>query len=267
MFVSTAIPMNLQLFSDTGASAGAVAEPQGQGIEPSGAAASPEPQGSAGQPSQEPGASGAVAEPDKVEKAFAARLAAEKAKIEGQFKPYLSVIEEAAKEFGFNSVDEYLKAYENAKTNKAIQKEADKYQASPELIKRIQDAEAKLAAYEQEKQQMSQKQWEAKVKADILSVVESAKKEGVTLTEEQILGAMVEENIADPSKVYKLRFKPETNVEELKQKAIAEYIENIKNGRAPVEGGGASPVVVSQSPKTFEDARKGAFEMLRAARK
>lgn len=56
------------------------------------------------------------------------------------------------------------------------------------------------------------------------------------------------------------------NVEELKQQAVKEYIENLKKGNKPVESGGASPVVVASQPKTFEEARKQAMEFMKLSK-
>lgn len=53
------------------------------------------------------------------------------------------------------------------------------------------------------------------------------------------------------------------DVAKIKEEGIKEYFEKLKTNRKPVEGGGAAPVVVTEKPKTFEDARKGALEMLR----
>ena len=55
------------------------------------------------------------------------------------------------------------------------------------------------------------------------------------------------------------------NIDAISNKAIQEYLDK-KRTYAPVEGGGASLVQVSQTPKTFEDARKGAIELMRSLR-
>jgi hypothetical protein len=57
------------------------------------------------------------------------------------------------------------------------------------------------------------------------------------------------------------------DVAKVKEDAVKEYFEKLKGGRRPVEGGGAAPVIVTEKPKTFEDARKGALEMLRQINK
>ena len=49
----------------------------------------------------------------------------------------------------------------------------------------------------------------------------------------------------------------------MKQQAIKEYVEKLKTGQRPVEGSGSSPVIVTDTPKTFEDARKQALEVMR----
>jgi hypothetical protein len=56
------------------------------------------------------------------------------------------------------------------------------------------------------------------------------------------------------------------NMEEIKKNAVKEYIENLKKGNKPVEGSGNAPITVPGTPKTWEEARKGAREMLRASK-
>lgn len=54
--------------------------------------------------------------------------------------------------------------------------------------------------------------------------------------------------------------------EAIASKAIQEYIEGKRTSYKPVEGSGASPAQVVQTPKTFEEARDGARAMLRSLR-
>lgn len=57
------------------------------------------------------------------------------------------------------------------------------------------------------------------------------------------------------------------DVAKIKDEGIKEYFEKLKGSKRPVEGGGAAPVIVTETPKTFESARKGALEMLRQMNK
>jgi valyl-tRNA synthetase len=213
-----------------------------------------------------------VATPEnKQEVAFAKRLAAEKAKIEaeleGRYNPYKSVLQEAAESYGYSSVDEYLEAYNQAKQQRALEEQAQQMNASPEVLKELNELKQKIAAQEEEKtkaaQEQERKQWESQVKGQVNEVLELAKKDGVEMTEEQLVKAMMDEGISDPRKVYKL-LKPEVDLEKVKKSAVEEYFANLKRGNKPVEGGGSSPVIVNSSPKTFAEAREGAKGMIKA---
>lgn len=54
------------------------------------------------------------------------------------------------------------------------------------------------------------------------------------------------------------------DVKKIKEDAVKEYLDSLRKNNKPIEGGGGSPAVVTSQPKTFEDARKGALEMMRA---
>lgn len=56
------------------------------------------------------------------------------------------------------------------------------------------------------------------------------------------------------------------DIQKIKQEGIKEYIEGLKKNNKPIESGGSSPVIVTETPKTFEEARKGALEMMRSLR-
>jgi valyl-tRNA synthetase len=203
---------------------------------------------------------------------FAKRLAEERSKLaaelEGKYNPYKSVLQEAAESYGFNTVEEYLEAYNQQKQQQELERQAQQMNASPEVLRELNELKQKIAAQEEEKAsqiaKQEQAQWESQIKGQVNEVLELAKKDGVDITEEQLIQSMMEEGISDPKKAYKL-MKPEVDIEALKKSAVEEYFVNLKKGNRPVEGGGASPVLITQQPKTFEDARKGAAEMLRAS--
>lgn len=204
---------------------------------------------------------------NKAEVAFAKRLAAERQKLEEQYSPYKSVLQEAAESYGYNNVEDYLEAYNQAKQQRQLEEQAQQMNASPEVLRELNELKQKIAAQEEEKtrtiQEQERKQWESQVKGQVNEVLELAKKDGVEMTEETLLQAMMAEGIADPKKVYKL-IKPEVDVEKLKKSAVEEYFANLKKGNRPVEGGGSSPVIVNSAPKSFNEAREGARGMIKA---
>jgi hypothetical protein len=67
---------------------------------------------------------------------------------------------------------------------------------------------------------------------------------------------------------YELVNRPhKVDVGKIKEDGVKEYFDKLKTNKRPVEGGGPAPVIVTETPKTFEAARKGAMEMLRQMNK
>jgi hypothetical protein len=145
---------------------------------------------------------------------------------------------------------------------------AQEMNIDPEIYSRItkaeqtsQDALDKLSKYERKEliqEQSTQLEKDPKWgsffnsnKSDILATAETY---GVDLNTAKLL--VLEQKYAEP------------NMADIEQNAIKKYIENIKNGNAPVEGGGNSAIVTgSSTPKTWAEARKQSLAYLRGTGK
>lgn len=234
--MKTKFKMNLQLFAEgdapTGAESGA-ADPAVTGA------------GTEGTPGEDP----------KVEKAFSARLAQEKGKIEAQYSPYKAVIESQAKAQGM-SADEYIAFLETQR----IEKEAEAAGKTPEYYKLEQEklaTDAKLKAYERN---------------DNLSKEEKA------LTSDPVLGKFVTDNLArireiaesaDVSLDVSLALVAREQLPELMKLTnpdlhIQNYLKGLKEGKKPVEFGGPTVTPSGEKPKTFDAASASAKEKLKS---
>lgn len=172
-------------------------------------------------------------------------------------------------QYGIHSKADYDQYVAYMQRQQQVQQEAEKYNANPELMAYIKGLEDKVNYMEnmtKEQQEAAEREaFQKDIKSQVTEVLETAKKDGVEITEEQLLNAAIDNGLVDMKKVYKL-IKPEVDMETLKQNAIKEYIDKLKSGQVPVEASGASPAVVTETPKSFEDARKGAAAMLRASK-
>jgi len=166
---------------------------------------------------------------------------------------------------GIHSQVEFETALAQQEEQQRIQDESEKYNASPELIERLQKAEEKLNGYESEKQARTQEENVKAIDTEVEGILAIAKTDGVDITKEQLVKFALDEGIMDLKKAYKL-FKPEVDSKTLKENAIKEYIEGRRTGKIPVEGSGNTPVGATESPKNMNDALKGAREMLRASK-
>lgn len=172
-------------------------------------------------------------------------------------------------EYGIHSKADYDKYIADMEKQQQVQAEAAKYNASPEFLAYVKSLEEKVNTIEQDaktKEEAAQKEaFNKEIESQLNEVLELSKKEGFEVTKEQLLNAAIENQLGDLKKVYKL-IKPDLDMETLKQNAVKEYIENLKKGAVPVEASGTSPAVITETPKSFEDARKGAAAMLKASK-
>lgn len=172
-------------------------------------------------------------------------------------------------EYGIHSKADYDNYVTELQRQQEIQQQATKYNADPELMAYIKSLEDRVNTSEnnlkQQQEAADREVFDKQLQSQVSEVLDLAKKEGIDITEEQLLQAAVDNNLADMKKVYKL-IKPDVDMETLKQNAIKDYIEKLKSGNVPIEASGAAPSVVTETPKSFEDARKGAAAMLKASK-
>lgn len=163
---------------------------------------------------------------------------------------------------GITNVEQLQNALTQAEQQAQIEQQAQSMQANPALIQELNTLKSEIDMMKQEKQTAERDRAIADMKKQMQEVLEIAKGEGMDINEDQLLTAAQEKNMNNFHDVYKL-IKPDVNSEEYKNKIIQDYINGIKSGQIPVEGGGNTPSTVVQTPKTFEDAKKGAMAMLR----
>lgn len=276
MKVSTLIPMNLQLFSDSMPNESSVnaepvvnVEPQ-QTNEPVDTTANEPVNAGSGEVAPSQTASKPVQSAEENAKFAAIRREAEaKAQAEAQKIVDAEYSRLYGAEYGIHSKADYDAYVAKLEREQQMQKEAAEYKADPSFLAYVKGLEEKIDQITNEskaKEEEAQREaFQKDIEKQLNEVLEIAKKDGFDITGTQLLDAAMENNLTDLKKVYKL-IKPEVDTETLKQNAVKEYIEKLKQGQVPIEASGASPVVVNEPPKSFEDARKGAAAMLKASK-
>lgn len=179
-------------------------------------------------------------------------------------KAYPQPVQVGDRTFSIKTMDDYAEAQDYQEQFNKRQHDADKLQASPELMKKLEEMEGKLSKYEKQQETEEYNKYISKLDADVITVMAQAKKDGAKINEVELLTAANEEGIIDLNKVYKLRFKPQLDEKTIKENAIKEYIEGLRQGKTPIEGKGESAVVVKDSPKTFKEAREASLAFLRS---
>lgn len=173
------------------------------------------------------------------------------------------------KEYGqshnIHSEADYDAAIAQQTKNEQIQEESERTGIDPALLERLQAAEEKLNGYETRDKEKSQAEQLQSVQKEADELIAQAKEEGFEITPQQLKEVIDKTGVSNLKDAYKL-LKSDVDIKSLKDNAVKEYIESRRNGRIPVEGSGSTPVVASESPKNFKDARAGALEMLRASK-
>lgn len=174
------------------------------------------------------------------------------------------VVSEMGMEWNGKPIKTYAE-YQSALTERQAIEDAQKHNIDPEVYTKIQTLESKVNQYERKDvlSQQEQKLMNDPTVKDLYGQFKDQTKQladtyGVDL--ETAFSLVLRENIGSIVNQNKV------DVEGLKKQAVQDYIEQIRTGRTPTEGGGSSPVIVTDTPKTLEDARKGALAMLRAQR-
>jgi alanyl-tRNA synthetase len=163
---------------------------------------------------------------------------------------------------GITDVNALNSALTQAEQQAQVEQQAQQLQANPALIQELNSLKSEIDMMKQEKQSAERDRAIKDMKNQMQEVLKMAQSEGMSITEDQLLSAAQEKNMNNFHDVYKL-IKPDTNSQEYKDKIIADYINSLKNGQIPVEGGGNTPSTVVSTPKSWDDARKGAMELLR----
>lgn len=252
------LPLNLQLFSDElGAEQGT--DP---GVEVAPAAeVQPEPE----VPAETGVESEAAAEPKQsnFEKAFAKRLAEAQAKWEAEYaekykdyETYRKATEYLQKQSGINDIMTLKEQIELAELNER----ADRENVPPEVLKRIDELEAKAARAEALEKQQAEAQQYQEFRADLDKF---AAEKGVN--GDELYNFMVENNIGNKEVAYKaLRAEQlEQQLETAKKDAVREYLASKQAPKA--EGAGSAGVVnVDTSKMSWQELQAHTVAKLNA---
>lgn len=159
-----------------------------------------------------------------------------------------------------------IEQLEQALAQQELQAEAEKQQVPVEVLSRLTQAEKDAL---EAKNMLSEYQHKEALAKEAEKLSADPKWGAFFKTNEQEIRKVAEQYKCDLGAakliVYDEKGPEKVDIDAISNKAIQEYLDK-KRTYAPVEGGGASLVQVSQTPKTFEDARKGAIELMRSLR-
>lgn len=202
---------------------------------------------------------------ERVEAAFAKRFAAEREKLEKEYA-------EKYKDYDtYKGVSEYFREVnelsEVSELSQMIELErlkqrAEASQVTPEFQRRIEELEAKAAEADTLRQQNELQSWYRTFRTDLEKF---ATERGADANElEKFMG---DNRIGNMEIAYKaLKFADaEAKKKEIEDAAVARYLDSKKAPKA--EGSGAAAHVSPSSPKTWDEAKRGALEMMRSANK
>lgn len=245
--------LNLQLFSD-----------EAPGVEEAPAAVEQSSEVTEPETGVEETAAAEQKEPNNYEKAFAKRLSAEKAKWENEanekFKGYDDYKYLAEYMQQANNGADMLTLKEQIELER-LQQRADQANVPPDVLKRIDELEAKAAKAEEYEQQQAQ---QTELQQFRSSLEAFAKEKGANVDE--LHQYMFDNQIASPEVAYKA-MRAEQLEKELataKETAVKEYLQSKASPK--VEGNG-TPGVVNQDPSKMEwgDIRQRAMARIQAA--
>jgi hypothetical protein len=204
-------------------------------------------------------------------KAFAARLkertdkilAEERSKWEqeqqekyGQHDQYRKAAEYLQQTSGFSSIQELQEAIELQE----LQERAESQNVSPEVLKRIDELEQKAQKADLYEQQQAEQQAFQAFRSDLEKF---AQEKGADANE--LHQFMYDNDLGNMDIAYRAMKAEqlEQQLESAKKDAVKEYLESKKAPK--VESTGTAGITYSEPPKTFEEARARAAEMIRAA--
>lgn len=157
---------------------------------------------------------------------------------------------------GINSwedVDRYYEAQDAGIDPEVYNKIVDSERTAKEALEKLSKYEKRELMQQQAEQLSKDSKWGSFFNSNKDEILQTADKFGLDLQTAKLL--VLEQKYEQP------------NMEEIKQNAVKEYIEKVKNGNVPVEGSGNTAIVNSGAPKTFKDAFKQSMAYLKATQK
>lgn len=200
---------------------------------------------------------------DRVEAAFAKRFAAERAKIEQEYA-------EKYKDYDtYRNITDYFRELNEMNDARELsdriemerlQARAEQAQVSPEVQRRLEELEAKSAEADSLREQQSLQNWYQGFRSELEKFAADRKVEA-----DEVEKFMIDNNVKDMEIAYKaMKFQDvEAKREEIEKAAIAKYLGSKKAPNAI--GAGSAAHVPATTPKTFQEATRGALEMIRNA--
>lgn len=246
----TAMPLNLQQFAGEGDGDPGVETVPAAGEQPA--------QPQTDNPGVDTPTAAESKEPNNFEKAFAKRLAAKEAEWAEKYKDY-DVYKEIADYTRETSGYQDILSVKEAIELERLHARAEKENVPPEILKRIDELEAKAARGEE----LEKKQQEQEVYQQFRTNLETFAKEH-NVDPDALHNFMYENEISKLDVALKAMKHDELlqQIESAKKEGVKEFLA-AKDSIPKVEGGGnASGQVIPGTPKTFNDARARAMARL-----
>lgn len=195
--------------------------------------------------------------------AFSKRLKEEQERIRQEHQ---QEVNQFAQKLGYNDFSEL----QQAQYERELEDQAAANNIPPDVYRRLMEMESKssqlekeVSTYKQEKQLKDQDEQMAKdpdlgefYKENRAEILDTAKKFNVDIdTALTLTSRMKLKDILVKSK--------SIDMEEIKKTAVKEYFDNLKADKKPIEGSGASPVIVNTPAKSWEEARKNSMAFLK----
>jgi hypothetical protein len=207
-----------------------------------------------------------AAEPEKnggFEKAFAKRLSSEREKwqreVEERYKDY--DIAKKATEYLMRTsgIDDPMTLKEQLELAD-LQERADRENVPTEVIRRIDQLEAKAAKAEEYERIQEQQKFYSNFRSQLDAFI---KDKGVDA--EALEQFMIDNRVSDMNIAYRAMKFDEVSKdrEKIEKEAVTRYLDSKKAPKA--EGSGTPGYTAPSTPKTFEEARRNALEMMRSA--
>mgnify|MGYP007051630632 CR=1 FL=1 len=250
--------MNLQLFSEE------------LGSVETGVEEAPAAEEQVSNEASEPGAETQVAaEPEKqnnFEKAFAKRLADAQAKWESEqaekyrdYEDYKRAAEYLQKTSGISDLMTLREQIEMAE----LQERADKENVPPEVLKRLDELEAKAAKAEQlEAEQKQQQEWQ-QFESSLKQFCEGKEIDGKSVDHMDLWKFMHENGVTKPEVAFKAMKADilEAKLEHAEKEGVKKFLA-AKGSIPTITGSTSQGTVASKPPKTFAEARQRAMQRM-----
>lgn len=210
-----------------------------------------------------------VAEPQQEEKpqqtpeenAAFARIRREAEQYQRELKSRDEWVSKTFGQYGITNWKEYQQAMEQQV--KAQQEEELKQQGiDPQILNKYLESNPELQYARQVIEQQKQQEDFNKQANELFSAYPNLNPKDIP---EEVFRIQQEKGLSllDAYEKHQYQQYKSMDLEKIKKEAVQEYIKKVKEGNLPVEGGGSGPVIQTEVPKTWDEARKQALEYLK----